>query len=290
MLTLFTLPKPFRGHIADIQHNAIASWAALGPAVRVIVMGDDEGAAEAAAEHGVEHVARVARSPEGTPLLSDAFAQVQRLAETPLVGYANADIILLPELLAAASQMRLERFLLVGRRTNLDVQGRQDGRPGWLDALVAQAAIRGQLHAFSGIDYFVFPRGQLAEMPPFPVGRPLWDNWMIFSHRQRGIPVVDATESVTVLHQNHHYGHVEGGIEAVWHGPEAQRNWAMLGPDFYPFTIADATRVLRGGRLRPNIAAARLLRHAKVWPALVPGLRRSVRVARYVRQHLKRRR
>lgn len=290
MLTIFSLPKPFRGHIADIQHNAIASWKALGAACQIVLMGDDEGVAEAAAEHGVAHVEAIARSPEGTPLLSDAFAQAQRRAEHPRVCYVNADIILLPELLRAVEQVRLDRYLLVGRRTDVDVEGRRDAEAGWLDAVRAHAGATGKLHSVSGIDFFVFPRGQLRDMPPFPVGRPLWDNWMIFSHRARLVPVVDLTEAVPTLHQNHGYGHVAGGLEAVWNGPEAQRNWAMLGPDFYPFTIADATRVLRAGRLRPNVSRERLIRHAKVWPALVPGLRRSVRVARYLRKRLRERR
>ncbi len=33
MLTLFTIPKPFAGHIGLIQRNAIASWTLL-PGVR----------------------------------------------------------------------------------------------------------------------------------------------------------------------------------------------------------------------------------------------------------------
>ena len=50
--------------------------------------------------------------------------------------------------------------------------------------------------------------------------------------------------------------------------------WRILlsGGMVFNAAIADATRVLRAGRLRPNISRERLIRHAKVWPALVPGL------------------
>ena len=45
MLTFFTTAKPFRGHNAIIQRNALKSWTLLRPDVEVILFGDDEGAA-----------------------------------------------------------------------------------------------------------------------------------------------------------------------------------------------------------------------------------------------------
>ena len=48
VLTLFTVPKPFRGHVGDIQRNAIESWRALRPSVQVVLVGDEDGVAEAA--------------------------------------------------------------------------------------------------------------------------------------------------------------------------------------------------------------------------------------------------
>jgi len=52
-LTIFTTPKPFTNpHIATIQRNALANWQALGSDVTVIVLGDEAGATEAAAEFG----------------------------------------------------------------------------------------------------------------------------------------------------------------------------------------------------------------------------------------------
>ena len=60
MLTIFATPKPFRGHIAVIQRNAIRSWTLLRPACEIILMGNDEGTAEIAAEFGVRHVPEIA--------------------------------------------------------------------------------------------------------------------------------------------------------------------------------------------------------------------------------------
>lgn len=41
-LTIFAMPKPFGGHIATIQKNAIRSWARLRPA-QIILFGDEPG-------------------------------------------------------------------------------------------------------------------------------------------------------------------------------------------------------------------------------------------------------
>src|ERR1041384_2312036 len=101
MLTLYTIPKPFRDHIGVIQRNAIHSWTRLRPRCEIILFGDDAGVAAAAAELGVRHVPAIARNEYGTPLVSDVFAQAQRLATHELLCYINADIILTGDFLPA---------------------------------------------------------------------------------------------------------------------------------------------------------------------------------------------
>src|SRR5262245_24272757 len=71
MLSILAFPKPFRGHIATIQRNAISSWTRLRPQCDIFLFGDDEGTAEVAKEFGVCHVPEMARNEYGTPLLSD---------------------------------------------------------------------------------------------------------------------------------------------------------------------------------------------------------------------------
>ena len=44
MITFFTTPEPFRGHIDVIESNAIESWKRIHPSVEVIPFGDEEGA------------------------------------------------------------------------------------------------------------------------------------------------------------------------------------------------------------------------------------------------------
>lgn len=52
MLTPFTIAKPFCGHFAVIQRNAIRSWTLLHPACEISLFDDEDGSTEIAAEFG----------------------------------------------------------------------------------------------------------------------------------------------------------------------------------------------------------------------------------------------
>src|SRR5690606_5406703 len=76
VLTIFTIPKPFEGHIDVIQRNALESWCRLDAQVEVILCGDDPGVAEAAQDLGMKHLGVLPCTDYGTPLLDEAFRQV----------------------------------------------------------------------------------------------------------------------------------------------------------------------------------------------------------------------
>jgi len=69
LLTLFSTTKPFTNpHIATIQRNAIRSWQQLGPEVQVVLIGNEIGLAETAAELGVLHLTQVENNAPGYPI------------------------------------------------------------------------------------------------------------------------------------------------------------------------------------------------------------------------------
>src|SRR5262245_29737985 len=119
MLTLFALPKAFRGHIGVIQRNAITSWTRLRPRPEIILFGTDEGTAEIAMELGLRHVPTIQCNEYGTPLLSDLFKKARDLATNNILCYVNADILLLGEFVDVVQKVSSwrSRFLMVGRRT-----------------------------------------------------------------------------------------------------------------------------------------------------------------------------
>ena len=238
MLTVFSIPKPFLGHIGVIQRNALGSWKRLGDGVQVILHGNDEGVAEAAREAGVEHAPDIERNDYGTPLVNSAFSTAARLARNPLLCYVNGDIMLTDELIRAAASIRKRSFLMVGRRWNVDITEPWDfSDPQWCKKLVTFTHDHGVLYSEYAIDYFVFPRdGKLTIQLPFAVGRPRWDNYFLFRCRQLRYPLIDATKVVTAVHQNHDYAHLPNGDPAIFGGPEADANTKLLGDEARQFS------------------------------------------------------
>jgi hypothetical protein len=244
MITLFAMPKAFRGHINIIQRNAIQSWTRLPIKAEIFLLGNDEGTAEAAREFGARHIPDVARNDQGTPLVSDLFAKAQLHAANKILSYVNADIILLGDFAAAVETIARCRdtFLIVGQRTDLDITALVDfADSAWADRLAAQASSSGIVRPPTFIDYFVFTRGLYADLLPLALGRGGWDNWLIWRAHSKKSSVIDATEVVRAIHQNHDYSHHPEGAKGVWNGAEALRNRELIGLWYHKLTTEDAS-------------------------------------------------
>ncbi len=255
-LTIFTTPKRFEGRSDVLQRNAIRSWTQLEEAPEVLVFGDDEGTPAGCAELGVRHVPGIATNEFGRPLISDMFARAQQLAAHDVLCYVNADVILTSESVVAAGKVAnwAPQFLIVAQRWDLDaVEPRELDNPNWEVNLKARAVREGERRSEVWIDWFVFRRGQLDSIPPFPVGRPGWDNWLIWHSVTSGVPVVDATNYVPLIHQRHDYGQ-GGGQKVQWEGEETQRSHALIGHWSHYYTVAHAQWMLTVGG---EISAAR---------------------------------
>ena len=259
MITLFTTPKPFVGHAAIIQENALRSWSLLGSGTRVVLFGNDAGTAEMAQKLGLEHRPDIAVNEYGTPTLDGLFDQAQRISDHRLFCYVNADILLLSDFVSSVvrAAQRKRRFLMVGLRRDVNINELLSFDSQWESSLRNMALTQGKLQRPTAIDYFVFTRGLYDGLPPFAVGRTAWDNWMIYRARSLRVPVIDATDSVTCIHQNHDYNHTKQapltkdgsasarrGYKWVWTGPEARRNFALAGGVSHLYTIWDCTHTL----------------------------------------------
>ncbi len=268
-ITIFTTPKPFTNpHIAVIQRNALANWQALGPDVAVMVLGNEAGAAEAAVAFGALHLPEVARNPEGTPLISDLFDQARSHANSPLLAYVNADILLLPDFVETARLAMQQRkdFLLVGQRWDLDVTEPLAFAAGWDASLRQRAQQQGKLHPPAGSDYFIFPIDAYREMPQFAIGRAGWDNWMIYHARRKGWATIDATYDIFIIHQNHDYSHLPNG-QPHYKLPESLENVQLAGGYRTIFTLTDTSnRVVNGQILPPKSSLKKALREIETFP------------------------
>jgi len=267
-LTLFAIPKHFRGHFATIQRNAIASWTRLEPRPEIFLFGEEDGTAEISRELGIRHFPEVARNEFGTPLLNDLFRRAEEHASTPLLCYVNADIVLTGDFTAAIARIRSlhEKFMAVGRRWDLDWDQPLDfSRPGWAE-LIRDAARRANVQRPGNyIDYFLFSRGLLDDLLPLAIGRFSWDNYLLWRARSSGAALLDISPAVLAIHQNHDYSHASGMAD-VRQSPELKRNRAMVGPWWHLYTIEDATHILgedgvRVSRLHYWLMAKRLWSH-----------------------------
>jgi hypothetical protein len=282
ILTIFTAPKPFSdAHIATIQRNAIRCWRELDSQVEVLLIGDEPGMAQAAAELQVRQLPQVARNQQGTPLVNSIFAQARAHSTAPLLAYLNADILVFPDFIATARKVAAlsQKFLLVGQRWDLEVTQDLDFGPVWERRLRDDLQRRGRQHAPAGSDYFIFPCDLFIEMPDFAIGRAGWDNWMIYHARQQGWPVIDATPSLQVIHQNHDYSHLPGG-KPHYDLEESEHNMALAGGQMHMYNVLDTDRQLRDGRIQaPRPSLLRMLRLAEMKLAPADGSRRGPRWA-----------
>lgn len=274
MLTLFALPKPFKKHVGIIQKNAVTTWLQLQPKCQVILFGDEEGIEEAAYELGAEWYPEVKRNRFGTPLLSDAFRQAVARARHDFVAYVNSDIMLMDDFPRAMQHLPFDRFLATGRRCNLEYPDPLDiDSPDWVSNLRRRAMETGELDSNRALDYFIFDKkSPLAELPEFAVGRPGWDNWMIYNARRRKLPVVDLTQNVMALHQLHDYNHVPQQRGPTWQGPEADLNADAAGSlHSLRFCLYEAThKTLCDGSIavNPQSLGNRIRQNMAFWPSL----------------------
>jgi len=281
MLTLFSCPKPFLGPFNTIQRNAIQSWRRLGPEVEVILMGDDEGTSEVAREFRIQHIPDVARNDLGTPLINSLFEKAQEEARYDRMCYVNADIILMSNFIQAIKRVVIEmpQSLMVGRRWNLDLKGPVDFNANWEEWLLTEVAHRGKLYYHFAIDYFVYPKGIWGEIPPFAIGRPGWDIWMLYRAHGLNMPMIDLTKMVSVVHQNHDYSHHPEGWVGASKGKEAKQNIKLAGELAYSLLDAEYCLTEKGIKRRvtpyysPFYLYQRLVRFSESGKFLKPLVR-----------------
>ena len=234
-ISLFSTCKPFSGEAKIIQDNAIASWVQL-PRAEVILVGDDEGTAEAAEKWGCHHISGIEH-----PTMDKLFALAEEACDYGIICYSHADIIFTSELVRAAKRTsaKFKKFLMVGQRTDMEVSQPLQFNEGWEKRLLEAAEKSGRLHSKHGIDYFVFTKGLYDKIPPFVMGNVALDNYLIWMALDKGVPVVDATEVVTAVHQEHQRGFVVGGGDFRYNKQLANGRIADIGDATWRLTEND---------------------------------------------------
>ena len=274
MITFFTTTKNFEGEFKVIQSNAISSWRSISPEIQIIIIGNSVGSEEFSISINAEFVPDVKCSPEGTPLLSDLFAIAQSRAINPIMAYINADIILPQNFLVSMKSVtnNLSKFLIVGHRWDMNVsQIINFNNENEITNFWNMAKNKSQKHGCSGIDYFIFKRWQFKNIPDFIIGRWGWDNWLIWKARRSMVPVIDASDDVQVIHQNHSYKfHNIGNIEHSRSGDEFKNNYKLSYNK--SLNILDATYKISNGKYSSKTARDDKIRYWNRLSIIFPEL------------------
>lgn len=234
-LTLFAIPKAFKGHNAIIQRNAITSWTKLTPRPNIILLGKDEGTYEIAKEFGLTHIPEIVCNEFGTPLVNSVFELSERHSKTPWLAYLNADCMLLDDFSKAMEVLdseltnhQINTFFLSSQRIELDLKEPINFEPdNWQNDLRCLVKNNGVPDHKAAIEMFFFSRGLYKDIPPFSIGRTVWDNWLVWAAEVNGATMIDATTTFSIIHQCHDWSHIKGGWQQAWQGEEANRNVAL---------------------------------------------------------------
>jgi hypothetical protein len=215
-VTIFTIPRAFTGEHRVSQENTLGSWVRLSPRPEILLFCDDPGVAEAAGEFGCVHVPDIRCNRDGIPYVGHAFHLASQLATSDVLCYANADIIFIQDLITAIDVVAQrfnhdQPFLIIGQRWDVAVPTLKF-TDNWQQRLWARTERHGNLHPASAIDYFIYSRGAIVDLPDFLVGSPKWDNWLVKDAEDRGLQVVSATEAITCIHQRHKHMWPAAGV------------------------------------------------------------------------------
>ena len=236
MITFFTHCRPFDGEFDRIQTAAISSWMSVADDVQVILVGEHR--VDVAERLKIDHEPLSGYNEFGTPLINALFEAGQARARHDIMCEISSDIILSADCAAAfAAMAKHDKPFMVGARWDVD--------RGEYDEPVMRK------HPGSAADWFGFRRGTLGDIPPFAIGRTIYDQWLMWAAQNKwDMMTIDATDDVFAIHLNH--GYPEYGNKAkMLQSHECKINHNLAGKNGYrkPFNVEHTEYVMSKGEV-----------------------------------------
>ena len=124
----------------------------------------------------------------------------------------------------------MKNFLATGQRYDTDhkFEFNHDPYSSSFTDILDKAISVSSLHGPAGLDYFIFKKNSFS-LPKFLIGRPCWDNWLLWYCYNNDFKVISLTNSLKILHQNHDYGHVKKSNKNKVVGVEWDHNVKVSG-------------------------------------------------------------
>lgn len=220
-----------------IQTNTLMNWSRFLPRMQPILFTflPSEDYEHVAADVGWKVYPVPAVNMLGTPFLKDMVSLVTNSSDTinsTFYGYVNGDI-LFDDTLYATLQAVAENIphlppapiLITGCRTNFEFRS-NDSMVIRDFFIVEEMRKRGALFRTDAEDYFFFTRDfPWNAIKRIVIGRPAYDNYLVAMARRLNVTVIDATYSLTALHQMAH----KEGNEAGSKNPDGDFNRDVIG-------------------------------------------------------------
>jgi len=160
----------------------------------------------------------VEKNVHGTPVLRSMYTQAfSQFPDADTYTYVNGDLLMDGDFVRTADAVvsaskgghLSRRFLVVGKRTNVDWRGKTTMED--FDAHHSE----GTLFWNNAQDYFMVSKQTFdweKAIPAFVVGRAGYDNWLVdTAFHDPEVALMDATPTIRVIHQTDHEGNVAQG-------------------------------------------------------------------------------
>lgn len=207
MLTIFAACRPFEGRMRAIQRNAIETWRALPIENEILLIGNEDGIAEAALELGASHIPVAEEYQHGTFSIPVYERLARAHASGDMLLQISADCMLLSffEAYDALTNFacKYPSCIGVGRRWDIPFPDALDFSSDWRAQLSDLKDRKGVLHPECGLDVIVFPADSEPFWPEGLVGRPRGDGGIFRCGLDAGMQGVDITGGMIALHQEH---------------------------------------------------------------------------------------
>jgi len=274
-MILFSSPKPRRMDTEAVQQAAFRSWRRAFPHARIMLFGDTASWQGEMSALGMEAGGPLPRVEGGGEEIRAMFQSVVTQWPEEIHLYLNSDILLDDSSIQVTELLRSRPgpWLASARRWCL---------PGWAGPVpetpeawgkfFTSAKQKGTHGEACALDLFLFRGLSFGEMPPFRIGHRGWDNWMIFHARAQGIPVIDLSRELRVIHCDHDYSYAQGNsAPGRRDGPLEDANLRLLGGEEKLFHLGHATHELRDGKVLSRKGGAIRQRNLELWQILHPG-------------------
>lgn len=224
MLTILTTPRPLlneKNRTAFL--NAIRSWRQLSPPPEIFVFSRDH---QSLVEREGGQFIKDYKGSHDRPYF-DSFLSISQLcAANDTLMYCTDHLILTSDLIPAiATTIRKfpDQFILIGQRWQLHVQEPIDfTNSNWETNLHQRTLLTNSPGGPAAKDFIIFRRPLKLKVPPFIMGYPWYDTWLVDAATKAGYPIVDASRVLMTVHQSHTFP--EGSAAARELTAGAKRN------------------------------------------------------------------